>query len=183
MVGYGRNKLAQFRHGFCRFEKRRHGKPCLLIVAVPIPAGTAQACSGLPPCASLGMVQKRGLAPSPVAIRPQEMDAGEVPVPISEPCPSLFRPAYLTLWPVTTCEYRQDSLFRWQSTPTSRLSLPPPRKSPEISQLLFTASEQVGRIRPSLKAVSGLPRGSHGPGAGRGETRRSRKTHRQSKER
>ncbi len=32
------------------------------------------------------MGQKRGLAPSPVAIRPQEMDAGEVPVPISEPC-------------------------------------------------------------------------------------------------
>jgi hypothetical protein len=32
-----------------------------------------------------GLVQKRGLAPSRIAIRPQEMDAGEVPVPISEP--------------------------------------------------------------------------------------------------
>ncbi len=31
-----------------------------------------------------GMVQKRGLAPSAVAIRPQEMDAGEVPVPIQK---------------------------------------------------------------------------------------------------
>ena len=39
-----------------------------------------------------GMVQKRGLAPSPVAIRPQEMDAGEVPVPISANCKRPRRP-------------------------------------------------------------------------------------------
>jgi hypothetical protein len=39
------------------------------------------------PGARPGLVQKRGLAPNRIAIRPQEMDADEVPVPISEPCP------------------------------------------------------------------------------------------------
>ncbi len=38
------------------------------------------------PGARPGLVPKRGLAPNRIAIRPQEMDAGEVPVPISKPC-------------------------------------------------------------------------------------------------